>query len=182
MLFRIDESRKVLKNEGLVPAKMCEESHVMKCIVNVIYSYAVIQECAKIVHAKRTIDMKTNRVIQPWRLHEKTSSLTFSKKWAWGMLRRNNIYKRRITTHIARNTPTGDAVRTQMSIIQHAIDDGDIPPSRVFNEGETGVNWNPELKYVYAPDDADRGGSPPGDDAGRFTAVIGSNGEGDFRH
>ena len=129
MLFRIDESRKTLKKDFLefqLPAQMSEESHAMKCIVNVIYSYAVIQEFAKIVHEKNAIDIKTNKVVQPWKLHGKTSSLKFSKKWVWGMLRRNNIYKRRITTHIARNAPTGDEVRAKMSLIQKVVDDNDI--------------------------------------------------------
>jgi hypothetical protein len=39
------------------------------------------------------------------------------------------------------------------------------------------VNWAPELQYQYGPTDAFRATALPGNEFGRFTALIGSNGQ-----
>jgi len=77
-------------------------------------------------------------------------------------LRRAHFRKRRITSHLEANVPSTTEVRKRMAEIQKVIDDNKIPPKRVFNEDETGINWAPEMKYQYVPDNAQRGEAPPG--------------------
>ena len=146
-----------------------DDSNQVEIIANTIYSY----ECVRGV-AQAVVDRDAS-----WKLNKDVRNLKFSNKWISGFLRRLKFKKRRITS-VQKVLPSVEIVQNQMNLIKEFIVTEDISPTRVFNADETGVNWAPEIQYQYVPQDAVRATAPPGNESGRFTALIGSNAVGDM--
>jgi hypothetical protein len=134
-------------------------------LANICYSYDIIRSVAKTLHksAKYMDDPKVR-------------DLKFTNKWVKGLLKRYELTKRRCTTTL-KNKPTEAEVRMKMQAIQTFITENNLTPDRVFNEDETGIRWCTPLLHQYVPKDADRASSLC-DDSGRFTAMLGANGDG----
>lgn len=148
--------------------------------VNVTYSYEVVRICAEKVRKYSYLKADGTGMEQKWKECPLTRDLQFSNKWVWNFLKRAQFRRRRITTQHDDRTPSVEDIRLRMSEIQAVIDEFKIPPQFVFNEDETGINWNPTILYQYVPLNCGRGESSPGDETGRFTAMLGCNGLGDM--
>jgi hypothetical protein len=143
-------------------------------LANVIYSYACVRRAAKQVYNRE----------ERWHVDPCVMGRKFSDKWVQGFLHRLKLRKRSATA-IIKTRPSIESVRAQMTVIQQFYETNIQTPDRVFNADETGINWAPRLKHQYIPSNAIRAQTPGGDESGRFTALLGSNGEGkmlpDFR-
>eukprot|EP01038_Epipyxis_sp_PR26KG_P016085 gene16085-21848_t len=149
---------------------------------NVAYSYEVIRQCACNVHnrAYATKIGKQLSIINKWKEHPLTKHLKFTNKWIWGVLRRNNLRRRRVTTSLKKE-PSEEEVNQHMeNEIHSVILEHNLAAHQIFNEDETGIHWAEEIKYQFVPKNAKRAAGPPGDEKGRFTAMLGSNGVGDM--
>jgi hypothetical protein len=136
--------------------------YTYQVVANAAYSYAVIKYCANKVWSRKYWNSETKQMELKWQLNPRTKNLLFTNPWVIGMLRRKHMRKRRITSHTDAEAPSVKVVREAVSAIQKLVDLWGIPPERIFNENETGINWVPELKYQYVPENATRGEAPPG--------------------
>jgi hypothetical protein len=141
----------------------------VEILANSIYSY----DCVK--SAAMTVYMREDR----WKLDANICRLKFSNKWVQGFLKRLQFTKRTVTS-VMKTLPSVEVVQRHMTLIKDYIINENISPDRVFNADETGVNWAPEIKYQYVPADAVRASAPPGNESGRFTALLGSNAVGEM--
>jgi hypothetical protein len=144
------------------------KSEQAEILANSIYSYECVRCAAKNVFARNK---------EKWEKERLVKELKFSDKWVSGFLRRLQFPKRRVTT-VMKVIPPVEVVRSQMDLIKDFIVREAIPPERIFNADETGVNWAPELQHHFVPADAVRAVAPPGYESGRFTALLGSNANG----
>ena len=146
-----------------------DTSAQIEILANVIYSYETVKNAAESVFNR---DPK-------WKQDRLTKRLQFTDKWVKGFLGRLQFMKRRVTTTM-KILPPVNLVQARMNEIKECIVRQQIPASRIFNADETGVNWSPELKHQFVPKNAIRAVSPPGDESGRFTAMLGANACGDL--
>ena len=145
------------------------ESGDTDIIANSIYSYECVKSAASYVRDKN----------EKWKSDPLTMSLKFSNKWVKGFLNRMHFTKRRVTAAIKVETPV-HVVQAQMSRIQDFITSEKICTSCIFNADETGVNWAPQLQHQYIAGTAARAVAPPGDESGRFTAMLGGSATGEM--
>ena len=133
-------------------------------LANIIYSYDCVRRAAQTIY-----------VCQPkWQEHEDVKGKKFSNRWVQGFLQRLKLRKRVVTT-VIKVRPSSESIREQMNGIRDFILHEGINPDCVFNADETGINWAPKLKHQYVPKSALRAVTPGGDETGRFTAMLGSN-------
>lgn len=119
-------------------------------------------------------------MVKKWQNEPKACKLKFTNRWVIGALRRKKLVRRRVTTSIKKE-PTAMEVNEHMKTHIHAvIIEHDLTEAQVFNSDETGVRWAEQIRNQFVPDDAYRAAAPPGDESGRFTALLGSNGSGDM--
>ena len=144
-------------------------------IANCAYSYEVIRTCAFAVRDRVSMDDNGRNVLK-WRENKYTRDLKFTNPWVWGFLKRQKLVCRRVTSSTTQSPLSDQEVNQHMrDIIQAVILEHELGPEHVFNSDETGIHWAEEIKYQYVAKNAERAQAPPGDETGRFTALLGSN-------
>jgi hypothetical protein len=138
----------------------------------------VIRQCGLTVFNREyNVDGK---LVKKWQFDPLTRDLKFTSRWVFGALRRKNLVRKRVTTCLKSEPSTKEIHAHMKEHIHKVIEEHDLNSSHVFNSDETGVRWAEQIKYQYVPKDAHRAIAPPGDETGRFTALLGSNGSGDM--
>jgi hypothetical protein len=146
----------------LPDGNMADQAEIL---ANSIYSYECVRTAAKNVYARNK---------SRWDSDPLVNRLKFTDKWVHGFLRRLQFTKRRVTS-VLKIIPPPEVVRARMNEIKDFIISEGISPDRIFNADETGVKWAPELQHQFVPDSAVRAVAPPGNESGRFTALLGSD-------
>ena len=148
-------------------------------VANCAYSYSVVKTCAQIIR-NRIYKREVNGVIieeKKWLNNPVVKKLKFTNRWVFGALKRKRFRRRRVTSNL-KPEMSEQEVNEQLALIQADINRYSLTASEVHNEDETGIHWAEEIKYQYCPKSAERGQSPPGDETGRFTGILGASGEG----
>lgn len=141
-----------------------ERDEVIRQWVNLVYSYSMVREAARIV---RDTSYKDNAEV---------SSMKFSDHWVHGFLERHNLRRLRCTTGAAK-APDPASVRDRLLQIKSELEG--VPLWAVFNIDETAVMYSPQPVYQYVRPGVKRGAALP-DDKRRVTAILGTSAEGEL--
>ena len=126
--------------------------------VNVIYSYSVVEQAARLVHA-----------LPKWSSNPLVVKLKFSKPWVHDFLEKYNLRRRRIT-NIEKVLPPPEQVQATLEGIQKDLREYEL--EEVGNADESGIFYGEKPKNQYVPKDATRASTPETDDKARFTAML----------
>ena len=140
-----------------------------RIVVNVAYSYAILQATA--LEVQKQDNWINNPVVQ---------KLEFSNKWVKGFLNRCELRKRTITRD-DKPIATDAFVVAKMKEGHHLYEQHGHSPGNTWNMDETAVTWAIGTVHMYVPPDQQRAsniGIP--NTKLRITAVICVNGLGDF--
>ena len=145
------------------------DTPLARILVNVAYSYAILQATARDV--QKQDNWVSNLVVK--KLH-------FSNKWVKGFLNRCKLRKRTITRD-DKPIPSDAVVVEKMKEGQYLYEHYGHSPGNTWNMDETAVTWAIGPVHMYVPHDQQRAaniGIP--NTKLRITAVICVNGLGDF--
>lgn len=146
-----------------------DEDKVVRVIVNVTYSYAIIVSAATAVQCMD--ELKND---------EKVKNLKFSNKWVKSFLERGGLTRRKITRE-DRDVPDDDVVSSTLRIGQQIYERNRHSPRTCFNFDETAFTWAIGPSYMYCPGNQQRASNIGISNTKlRITAVIAVNAIGEF--
>jgi DDE superfamily endonuclease len=142
---------------------------IVRVLVNVTYSYAIIVSAATDVQGK-----------EKWENDEKINNLKFSNKWVKAFLKRGGLSRRKITRE-DKAIPDDDVVAVTLKIGQDLYVLKRHDPSSCWNFDETAFTWAIGPSYMYCPGNQQRATNIGiSNDKVRITAVIAVNALGEF--
>lgn len=134
---------------------------------SVVYSYAVILTIAN--------ELKQQ---EPHNSNPAVSKLKLSDHWVHGMLERQALTRRRITTE-TKPMPSDEHINQIMQVGQGMIKQHNIPLNKIWNMDETGFTWTIGPQYMYVPKHQIRA-TGNSNEKNRISAVIMGNAAGEF--
>ena len=142
---------------------------VVRVLVNVTYSYAIIVSAATDVKGK-----------ERWINDAKINNLKFSNKWVKAFLKRGGLSRRKITRE-DKVVPDDDVVAVTLKIGQDLYIMNRHDPRSCWNFDETAFTWAIGPSYMYCPANQQRATNIGiSSDKLRITAVIAVNASGEF--
>ena len=141
----------------------------MRILVNVAYSYAIIEQAANSVRSKEC-----------WRNDKRVQQLAFSNKWVKSFLARGGVSRRKITRE-DKAVPSDQEINEVLRIGQERYIEGGHTPQTCFNFDETAFTWAIGPTHSYCPKNQPRATNIGISNSKlRITAVIAVNAVGEF--
>ena len=137
---------------------------MVRVVVNVTYSYAIIASAATDVRKTET-----------WSSNEKTNTLKFSNKWVKAFLKRGGLSRRKMTRE-DKMIPDDNIVADTLRIGQELYVRNQHSPRTCYNFDETAFTWAIGPSYMYCPGNQQRASNIGISNSKlRITAVIAVN-------
>lgn len=141
----------------------------MRVIINVTFSYSIVETAAKGVQARES-----------WLLNEEIQNMKFTNKWIKSFLLRGGVTRRKITRE-DKEVPTDEEIAHVLSIGQEVLVKNDHTAQSCYNFDETAFTWAIGPTHVYCPTNQGRATNIGISNTKlRITAVIAVNAEGSF--
>ena len=141
----------------------------IRILVNVTFSYAIIEEAAKDVQGR-----------DHWRMNQKIADLQFSHKWTRSFLSRGGMTRRKITKE-DKEIPDDEEIASVLDIGQQLYISNEHDANTTFNFDETAFTWAIGPTHIFCPGNQKRATNIGiSNDKMRITAVVAVNAAGDF--
>lgn len=141
----------------------------VRVVVNVTYSYAIVETSAKAVQESRY-----------WIDNAEIKSMKFSNKWMKGFLTRGSVTRRKITRE-DKEVPTDEEIASVLNIGQQKYFENGHTAKTCYNFDETAFTWSIGPTHFYCPINQTRATNIGISNTKlRITAVIAVNAEGAF--
>ena len=111
----------------------------MRIMVNVTYSYAIVEEAANAVKSR-----------SHWGANENVQELKFSNKWIKSFLNRGGVTRRKITRE-DKAVPSDKEIHEILQIGQKCYIEGEFTPQTFFNFDETAFTYAIGPAHNYCP-------------------------------